>query len=208
MHSLDPTLTRLINLQHQDGLNFSKSLPPALTVNYLASIEAVSPVMATLKSVDYFNDQLPNEIILEILSGLKKKDLKRARFTCKKLASLGGQMLVVNLYLSPREKDMAVFDTVTQHADLKKSVKNIIFDTAQFADYSFSEYLEKFNVIFSAISSRGFISDKGSITEAAAVLQEELALIFSSNETWGDQADRHLRLPVVMQGYHQYNFHA
>ena len=140
-HSLDPTLTRLINLQHQDGLNFSKSLPPALTVNYLASIEAVSPVMATLKSVDYFNDRIPSEIMLKILSGLRKKDLKRVRFTCKKLASLGGQLLIVNLYLSPREKDMQVFDAVTQHPDLKKSVQNVIFDSAQFTRLSILEYL-------------------------------------------------------------------
>ena len=59
-------------------------------------------------------------------------------------------MLVVNLYLSPREKDMEAFDAVTQHPDLKMSVKNIIYDSARFVKYTFPEYLEayaeKFNL--------------------------------------------------------------
>ncbi|KAL9629442.1 MAG: hypothetical protein Q9204_005268 [Flavoplaca sp. TL-2023a] len=190
---------------HQDGLKFSKSLPPALTVNYLASIEAVSPVMATLKSVDYFNDRLPNEIILEILSGLKKKDLKRARFTCKKLASLGGQILVVNLYLSPREKDMAVFDAVTQHPHLRKSVKNIIFDSAYFPIYTLETYVQ--------LNRRIFVNDlffnlgqaKSTIQEMYAMLQPRYG---RSYELSSDELEELGRQFMVKEGYRLHRLHA
>ncbi|KAL8751531.1 MAG: hypothetical protein Q9199_006350 [Rusavskia elegans] len=82
-----------------------------------------------------------NEIVSIILSCLPKKHLKSARLINKTWASLGGQMLIGTLYISPREIDMAAFDGITQHPDLSKSVKHLVYDTAQFRKYdSFGEY--------------------------------------------------------------------
>ena len=207
-HSLDPTLTRLINLQHQDGLNFSKSLLPALTVNYLASIEAVSPVMATLKSVDYFNDRIPSEIMLKILSGLRKKDLKRIRFTCKKLASLGGQLLIVNLYLSPREKDMQVFDAVTQHPDLKKSVQNVIFDSAQFTRLSILEYLQEHHNAYQAGAFKDLGKAQAASEEMGAAMEKGDARVQRGILISHLEVEQFMRHPVIIEGYQQYSLHA
>ncbi|KAL8712514.1 MAG: hypothetical protein Q9220_003362 [cf. Caloplaca sp. 1 TL-2023] len=86
---------------------------------------------------------LPNELILNILSCLPIRDLKQTRLVSKLLASLGGQLLVDTLYLTPREKDMEVFDQITQHPDLKKSIKKIHYDSAQFRKLSLVEYCHK-----------------------------------------------------------------
>lgn len=50
-------------------------------------------------------------------------------------------MLIGILYISPRETDMAAFDGVTQHQDLSKSVKHLVYDTAQFVKLNnFDQY--------------------------------------------------------------------
>ncbi|KAL9033593.1 MAG: hypothetical protein Q9180_005866 [Flavoplaca navasiana] len=66
------------------------------------------------------------------MSHLPKKDLKSARLVSRTWASLGGQQLIGELYISPREIDMVAFDGITQHPDLSKSVKRLVYDSAQF----------------------------------------------------------------------------
>ncbi|KAL8727992.1 MAG: hypothetical protein Q9181_005496 [Wetmoreana brouardii] len=86
---------------------------------------------------------LPPELILMILSYLRKDDLKRARRVSRKLASLGAQRLIQRLYISPRTKDMDVFDAVTQHPELRKSVKHLVYDTAHFVHYDIHDYFDQ-----------------------------------------------------------------
>ncbi|KAL8670333.1 MAG: hypothetical protein Q9168_005120 [Polycauliona sp. 1 TL-2023] len=76
-----------------------------------------------------------NELISAILSYLERKELKLARLVCKLWASLGGQQLIGALYISPREIDMVAFDGITQHSDLSKSVKHVVYDSAQFYNF-------------------------------------------------------------------------
>ncbi|KAL8651677.1 MAG: hypothetical protein Q9226_004596 [Calogaya cf. arnoldii] len=76
-----------------------------------------------------------NELASAIISYLPKKDLKSARLVDKRLASLASQLLIGTLYISPREIDMAAFDGITQHPHLSKSVKHVVYDTAQFKKY-------------------------------------------------------------------------
>ncbi|KAL8992422.1 MAG: hypothetical protein Q9169_007118 [Polycauliona sp. 2 TL-2023] len=163
--------------------------------------------MASSKRASYFNGKkLPNELILEILFYLRRDYLKHARLTCKKLASLGGQLLVSNLYLSPREKDMQVFDAVSRHPDLKKSVKNITFDSAHFIKYSLEEYLEQ---LYDAFRKTTFIesgSTQGAIAEVGLILRRAMSEIHPDNTD--DEAGRYLRLPVLLQGYQQYSVSA
>ncbi|KAL8754721.1 MAG: hypothetical protein Q9199_004145 [Rusavskia elegans] len=76
-----------------------------------------------------------NELVSTILSLLPKKDLKSARLVRKRWASLGGQMLIGTLYISPREIDMTAFEGITKHLDLAKSVKHVVYDSAQFFNF-------------------------------------------------------------------------
>ncbi|KAL8846925.1 MAG: hypothetical protein Q9221_008013 [Calogaya cf. arnoldii] len=76
-----------------------------------------------------------NELVSAILAYLPKKDLKSARQVNKRWASLGGQMLIGTLYISPREIDMNAFEGITKHQDLAKSVKHLVYDSAQFYNF-------------------------------------------------------------------------
>ncbi|KAL8978065.1 MAG: hypothetical protein Q9205_006260, partial [Flavoplaca limonia] len=73
-----------------------------------------------------------NELVSAILSFLPQQDLKTARLVNKRWGSLGGQMLIGTLYISPREIDMVAFDNITKHRDLSKPVKHLVYDSAQF----------------------------------------------------------------------------
>lgn len=114
-------------------------LPPSacfIDVNVLAIDTTMVPAGETALGI--------NEVVSIILSCLPKKHLKSARLVNKTWASLGGQMLIGTLYISPREIDMAAFDGITQHPDLSKSVKHLVYDTAQFRKYdSFGEYYNR-----------------------------------------------------------------
>lgn len=76
-----------------------------------------------------------NELVSHIISFLPNQDLKSARLVSKRWGSLGGRMLIGTLYISPREIDMAVFDNITRHRDLSKSVKTLVYDSAQFFNF-------------------------------------------------------------------------
>ncbi|KAI4180426.1 MAG: hypothetical protein L6R41_007245 [Letrouitia leprolyta] len=86
---------------------------------------------------------LPNELILQALGYLSNKDLKQTRLVCRQLALLGLKALnVETIYLSPRKKDMEVFDTITQHPILSKSVRHVVYDMAQFVNLRPEHYFQ------------------------------------------------------------------
>ncbi|KAL8893596.1 MAG: hypothetical protein Q9192_005112 [Flavoplaca navasiana] len=85
-------------------------------------------------------ENLPNEIVSMILARLPRRHLKQARLVCKRLAELGMHELIDTVYFSPREKDMVVFDAVTQHPVLNKYIKKIVFDNAQFDNLPIHDY--------------------------------------------------------------------
>ncbi|KAL8647580.1 MAG: hypothetical protein Q9226_006372 [Calogaya cf. arnoldii] len=161
-------------------------------------------VTAAMQDINVFRDKVPNEIFLSIVFYLSKADLKRLRIVCKKFASRGGQILVVNLYLSPREKDMEVFDAVTRHPDLKISVKNIIFDSAQFVKYTLSQYLMKLNSAY----IKGRFTELGSAGAAVADVLSKCGPILPDDVDDILDKEEILRHPVLMQGYQQYTLHA
>lgn len=124
--------------------------PPSacsIEVNVLAIDTTMAPASDTALGI--------NEIVSIILSCLPKKHLKSARLVNKIWASLGGQMLIGTLYISPREIDMAAFDGITRHADLSKSVKHVVYDTAQFKKYdNFAVY---YAVLDKAFQNNAFL---------------------------------------------------
>ncbi|KAI4097234.1 MAG: hypothetical protein L6R37_006847 [Teloschistes peruensis] len=83
---------------------------------------------------------LPNEIVDMILVFLPRASLKQARLVCRQWAICVEAFLVSTVYLSPREKDMEVFDNITSHPSMSKSVKHLFYDTALFRDYSLYDY--------------------------------------------------------------------
>lgn len=84
--------------------------------------------------------ELPNEIMLQILENLSKQRLKRMRLVCNQLAILGAPLLMDVVYISPRSKDMEVFEFVVQHPVFNVAIKHVVYDSAQIISYSLEDY--------------------------------------------------------------------
>ena len=81
-------------------------------------------------------------MIFEYFSG---KNLKTCRFVSKMwydCVALTGRITIDTLYLSPREKDMEVFDAITHDSYLRRNIKHLVFDAAQFVKRSKDRYFE------------------------------------------------------------------
>ncbi|KAI4284453.1 MAG: hypothetical protein L6R38_001412 [Xanthoria sp. 2 TBL-2021] len=83
---------------------------------------------------------LPNEVTLHILSFMPKMDIKQARLVCRLWAALGGQSLFDTIYVSPRETDMVVFESITQHTTLRNAPRHLVYDSTIFEQYDEEEY--------------------------------------------------------------------
>ncbi|KAL8881657.1 MAG: hypothetical protein Q9198_001180 [Flavoplaca austrocitrina] len=75
---------------------------------------------------------LPNEVTLNIVSCLSKKDLKQVRLVCRLWAALAAKSLFDTIYVSPREIDMTMFEAITRHPTLRNAPRNLVYDSAVF----------------------------------------------------------------------------
>ncbi|KAL8801824.1 MAG: hypothetical protein Q9200_006815 [Gallowayella weberi] len=121
--------------------------------------------------------QLPNEITLLILEKLSKARLKRTRLVCKKLAQIGAPLLMDVLYISPRSKDMEVFDAVTQNPAFSSAIKNIVYDCAQWVDYSIKDYFNALSDQFRDEEYKRFRSSKNAVYESSGLFTQWLSVI-------------------------------
>lgn len=98
--------------------------------------------------------ELPNEITLAVLENLKKNHIKRIRLVCKKLASLGGPFLFDVIYISQHPKNVEVFEAISQHPAFSASVKNVVYDSVKFFDYTLETYCKAIRQQYIAWSRR------------------------------------------------------
>ncbi|KAL8835478.1 MAG: hypothetical protein Q9170_003311 [Blastenia crenularia] len=141
-----------------------------------------------------------------ILVYLPTKDLKQTRLVCRSFASIGARLLIGTLHISPREKDMIVFDAVTQHPLYSKSVKHLFLDSAQFSPCSLRNY-------FDALGEQ-FMSDRYQrVRESNTAVQQ---LIVSIKRTAGYDGEPHgevskarfeqcCHFPQIVDGYQTYS---
>ena len=88
---------------------------------------------------------MPPEVIHIILENLSQTDVKQARLVSNKWAAIGARSLNVHtVYLSPRDKDMEVFEVITQHPIFRATAKHLVFDSAQFIKLSEEHYITAF----------------------------------------------------------------
>ena len=76
---------------------------------------------------------LPDEIGLQVFKQLGRPDLKNARLVCKIWALFAAESLFDKLYISPREEDIKVFESITQHPQIRRFVKNLEYDATYFS---------------------------------------------------------------------------
>ena len=85
---------------------------------------------------------IPNELVLAILEYLERSHLKPARLVCKSWSSCASQFLFDQIYVAPNKFDLEVFSEITQHPDLKKCVRRLVYDASVFvSDLTREEYV-------------------------------------------------------------------
>ncbi|MCJ1452635.1 hypothetical protein MMC28_002978 [Mycoblastus sanguinarius] len=75
---------------------------------------------------------LPTELKIDVLKLLEKRYLKMFRLVSKDWCSLATEFLFDKAYISPRKKDMEIFENITQHPVLRSAVKELVYDASHF----------------------------------------------------------------------------
>ncbi len=97
---------------------------------------------------------IPTKIALRVLSYLSTKDIKIVRLVCQEMASMGMEFLCRNLYISPYEENTTVFTAITHHPKIRRSVHNIVYDSARFRDLNLYGYLQALHEQFVGLIDR------------------------------------------------------
>ncbi|KAL8992240.1 MAG: hypothetical protein Q9169_007256 [Polycauliona sp. 2 TL-2023] len=145
---------------------------------------------------------LPNELTLNIMSSLLKKDIKEARLVCKLWGTLGAKSLFDTIYVSPRETDMVVFDAITQHPSLRYAPRRLIYDSADFEQLTETDYAWEI----------WYQYDEGTFNALGGAVYAVQEMIRYIPEDVGDgttELDAQLRShPVFERGFREYIKHA
>lgn len=148
---------------------------------------------------------LPNEITLMILEYLPKYDLKHVRLVCKLLASLAAKSLIETLYISPRSKDMDVFDGVTRHPEFSKSVKHLFYDTALFVEYDMKEYFNQLCAQFNRTRYTYLRIANTAVKDLIGIINgSSVECVESKVSTGAEGLERCKEEAAFVEGFHQY----
>lgn len=71
---------------------------------------------------------IPDELLIEILGKLDKKDLKMARLTCVLWSTSGAKWMFQRVYFAPRKAPMKIFSDIAAIPAFAGNVKELIYD--------------------------------------------------------------------------------
>ena len=146
---------------------------------------------------------LPTELRVYILSCLEKCDLKRVRLVSKEWCSLATTPLFDRAYISPRRKDIEVFEGITRHPVLSSAVRELVYDASQFVPcLDVGHYHKQLYDSMLGVSLRGGNPlSKISNAEIKRYVREQRAKAL----TCFDFCQRHKKDKFVIEGYGKYN---
>ena len=74
----------------------------------------------------------PDELLVEVLGYLPKFDLRSARLTCTRYASIGAQWLFQRVYFAPRQAAMDDFLDISANPTFARTVTELVYDARLF----------------------------------------------------------------------------
>ena len=87
---------------------------------------------------------LPNEMLLQIISHLARSDLKAARLVSNIWYLYSSEYLFDTIYVSTQDEDFTVFKAVAQHPTLSNCVRTLEYDPVAFdTTLSLSDYVKR-----------------------------------------------------------------
>ena len=93
---------------------------------------------------------LPDEILVEMLGKLVKKDLKSARLVCTLWSTAGAKWMFQRVYFAPRKTSIKLFTDIAANPNFARNVKELIYDARLFLSEfgTFSSYRSAFGARF------------------------------------------------------------
>lgn len=90
---------------------------------------------------------MPDEILVEILGKLPKKDLKRARLACSLWSTAGAKWMFQRVYFAPRKIPLKTFTGIAANPVFARNVKELIYDGRLFLPEfgNFGSYRQAFS---------------------------------------------------------------
>ena len=104
-----------------------------------SELQDVTKVSAPETRVPY----LPPEILSLVAEYLEKRDCKTLRFVSQQWYAMATPFVFNRVYVSAREKDLAVFRNITRNPKLRKSIKEMIYDVSTFQRLSNESYFKR-----------------------------------------------------------------
>ncbi|KAL9628481.1 MAG: hypothetical protein Q9204_005859 [Flavoplaca sp. TL-2023a] len=145
---------------------------------------------------------VPNEITLRILAYVPRYDMKQTRLVCQTWAILSAEYLFDTIYVSPREIDMAVFDSITQHPVLRRAPRHLVYDSAVFEKLDQKTYASR-------ISQQFRFGTFDILGDARVTIEKLDSLLNTTCEHAGTNNNTaYTDHPVLMEGYRRYAQHA
>lgn len=71
---------------------------------------------------------VPEEVLVDILGKLPKKDLKKARLACTLWSIAGAKWMFQRVYFAPRKATMKTFADIAANPTFARNVKELIYD--------------------------------------------------------------------------------
>ena len=71
---------------------------------------------------------IPDELLVEILGELVRKDLKSARLVCTLWSTAGAKWMFQRVYFAPRKTSMELFTNIAANPAFARNVKELIYD--------------------------------------------------------------------------------
>ena len=152
---------------------------------------------------------LPVELRVYILNYVEKCDLKSVRLVSKEWYLLATTHLFDNVSISPRPKDIEVFERITRHPVLSSAVKDLVYDASQFPLYDdIEDYRGKLYYPILRISMRGGdpilkISD----IEIKRYARGQLAKV-RGGLSYSEFCQMHENDEFVVEGFEKHSAHA
>ncbi|KAL8670326.1 MAG: hypothetical protein Q9168_005126 [Polycauliona sp. 1 TL-2023] len=144
--------------------------------------------------------EIPNEITIVILKHLPKRRLKRMRMVSKKLSLLAAPILLDVLYISPRSKDIEVFEAIVQHPVLRIGIKDVVYDSAQIIGYTLEDYCNALQEQLRASAYKRIEISNDAVRELMQILRPHAESYTTRNQGFRQFKNN----PVWMQSYRQH----
>lgn len=120
-----------------DTIGYQRGYQPKRPPRRLQGLQSMASTVVSNTSY------LPTELQIAVLGYLGQRDLKNVRLVSKAWCSPATPPLFDRLYVSPRPRDMEVFEEVTRHPVLCATIREIVYDTSHIPEMPYHEYFHK-----------------------------------------------------------------